>query len=336
MMALKVNAYGIAANAFHDYYQMGESMARKCCKCFNEAISTCKKLTNVFLCKMTKNDAKRIVELHKQKHGVAGLLGSLDCMHVICKNCPIALQGAFMGKEGCPTIVLEAMADFNLWIWHAAFGFSGSLNDLNIWENSLLPDDMVSGAFSMINFTFEVGGRIFDKLFFLVDGIYMEILHFARSISVPTGRDEKYYSSWQEAVRKDIEHAFGVLQCKFQIIAHPIKKWDELRIKQMVCACILLHNMMVPEHINNGNDEDAEDFHGMYDPVEDNNVTNEEGDSNTETDNEGEDDVEEGDNFFNDTANNENANNEESNSAIVAINDAAAQHVQQVEAEVVH
>jgi len=81
----------------------------------------------------------------------------------------------------------------------------------------------------------------------LVDGIYPEIARFARSISVPTGRDGKRYSSWQEAARKDIECAFGVLQCKFQIITHPIEKWDESRIKQTVHACILLHNMMVQE-----------------------------------------------------------------------------------------
>jgi len=107
---------------------------------------------------MTKHDAKRIVDLHIQKHGVAGMLGPLDCMHVVWKNCPVTLQGAFTGKEGCPTIVLEAMGDFNLWIWHAAFGFAGGLNDLNIWENSSLLDNMVSGAFSAINFPFEVGG----------------------------------------------------------------------------------------------------------------------------------------------------------------------------------
>jgi len=75
--------------------------------------------------------------------------------------------------------VLEAMSDFNLWIWHAAFGFAGGLNDLNIWENSSLLDNMVSGAFSTIDFPFEVGGWMFEKLFFLVDGIYPEILCFA-------------------------------------------------------------------------------------------------------------------------------------------------------------
>jgi len=54
----------------------------------------------------------------------------------------------FFWERRLPNIVLEAMADFNLWVWHAAFGFAGGLNDLNIWENSLLLDDMVSGAFS--------------------------------------------------------------------------------------------------------------------------------------------------------------------------------------------
>jgi len=91
MMALKVNAYGVAANAFHNYFQMGESMARKCCECFNEALSNCNELTNIYLRKMTKHDVQRIVQLHKMAHGVAGMLGSLDCMHVIWKNCPIAL-----------------------------------------------------------------------------------------------------------------------------------------------------------------------------------------------------------------------------------------------------
>ncbi len=72
---------------------------------------------------MTKNDTKRIVELHKRKHGAAGLLGALDCMHKTWKNCPITLQGAFTGKECWPTLMLEAMADFDLWLWHADFGF---------------------------------------------------------------------------------------------------------------------------------------------------------------------------------------------------------------------
>jgi len=45
---------------------------------------------------------------------------------------PGSIARCITGKEGMPTLVLEAMSDFNLWIWHASFGFAGVLNDLNI------------------------------------------------------------------------------------------------------------------------------------------------------------------------------------------------------------
>jgi len=40
LMALKVNVYGVAANAFLDYVQMGESTVHKCCRCFNEVVTS--------------------------------------------------------------------------------------------------------------------------------------------------------------------------------------------------------------------------------------------------------------------------------------------------------
>jgi Plant transposon protein len=61
-----------------------------------------------------ENDYFGPIPLHLQQHGVDGMLGSLDCMHVGWKNCPVAWQGAFQGKEKAPTIVLEAVADYNL------------------------------------------------------------------------------------------------------------------------------------------------------------------------------------------------------------------------------
>jgi len=230
-MSLKMNAYGVAANAFWDYFQMGESTACKCCECFNEAILQCKELTSIYLQKLTHADAKNFSNLHFSKHGIHGMLGCLDCMHVIWKNCPVAFQGAFQGKEGVPSLVLEAMADYNLWIWHAVFGFAGALNDLNIWENSSLLQDMVDGTMSTLDFEFTIAGKIFKKLFILVDGIYPEIARFVKTISVPTGCAQKTFAGWQEAARKNVERAFGVLQQKFQILCRPLEKWDEKWIK---------------------------------------------------------------------------------------------------------
>jgi Plant transposon protein len=97
---------------------------------------------------MTRNDLHWITDLHLHQHGVDGILGLLDCMHIGWENCPLAWQGDFQGKEVSSTIVLEAMADFNLWIWHAVFDFAGSLYDINIWEPSLLLKTFVDGTFA--------------------------------------------------------------------------------------------------------------------------------------------------------------------------------------------
>jgi len=189
-------------------------------------------LSAIFLQKMTKADAQRVAQLHFSKHGIHGMLGCLDCMHIIWKNCPVALQGAFCGKEGMPTLVLEAMADFHLWIWHASFGFAGTLNDLNIWDNSSLLDDMLNGTMAQLDFEFWIARRLFKKLFFLMDGIYPETAQFVKTISVLTGHAQMKFSAWQEAAWKNIEHAFGVLQQKFQILCHPMEKWDEKQIQK--------------------------------------------------------------------------------------------------------
>jgi hypothetical protein len=57
-------------------------------------------------------------------------------MHWVWKNCPVADQGQYSGKEKEPTIVLEAIATHNLWIWHAFFGLPGTLNDITVLDRS--------------------------------------------------------------------------------------------------------------------------------------------------------------------------------------------------------
>ena len=83
---------------------------------------------------MTRSDALRVSEMHFKQHGVRGLMGALDCWHWIWKNSPVGWQGQLQGKEGHPTMVLEALADCSLWIWSAVFGYPGTMNDINIWE----------------------------------------------------------------------------------------------------------------------------------------------------------------------------------------------------------
>jgi hypothetical protein len=52
-----------------------------------------------------------------------------------------------------PTIILEAVASQDLWIWHAVFGMPGSLNDINILDRSLIFAALAEGRTAPINYT---------------------------------------------------------------------------------------------------------------------------------------------------------------------------------------
>jgi Plant transposon protein len=51
------------------------------------------------------------------------MIGSLDCMHAYWKNCPMAYRLVYTGKEGKASLVLEAVADHNLFFGTQRVGF---------------------------------------------------------------------------------------------------------------------------------------------------------------------------------------------------------------------
>ena len=85
-----------------------------------------------------------------------------------------------------------------------------------------------------------------DYFYFLVDGIYPKWSVFVHTKQHPEpGSPEAYFASCQEAIRKDIERAFGVLVMRFDILNKPLLAWDVEDIKNIVDACIIVHNMIV-------------------------------------------------------------------------------------------
>jgi hypothetical protein len=100
LMALKVVAFGCSPMAFVDYFQMSDSTGRSSLLKFCKIVSNDESLNSVFRRNMTRSDARRVCQLHEKQHGVAGMIGSLDCMHICWKNCPVAWQGAQIGKSG--------------------------------------------------------------------------------------------------------------------------------------------------------------------------------------------------------------------------------------------
>lgn len=252
LLPLKTLAYGVPAHTFIDYFQMSKEFARSCCIEFDKAIRRC--YEHMYLKLPTALDLKRICALHKNVHIVDGLVGSLDCCHTFWKNCPKAWAGSYKGKEKKPSIVLEAVADYHLFLWHASYGYTGNLNDLTILSLSPLLDRMVDGTIHDLEkeagvVPFKIGRHQFNETFLLTDGIYPSYSRFVKGIKEPITVAEKRYTGWQEACRKDIERAFGVLQNTWQFIQRPILLHSLKDISQRVTCCIILHNMLVSDRV---------------------------------------------------------------------------------------
>jgi hypothetical protein len=267
MIAIKVLAYGSCVNSFRDYYQLGQTTALLAVQHFTTIIACSGNLRAKFLRSMSPSDAKRVEAMHFHQHGVRGMAGSLDCSHVLWKNCPVAHHGQFKGKEEVPTVIMEVACDYQLFAWHAVVGYAGTFNDINVWDNSLLHRSLIDGSFSQNDFEFEIAGTMFSCLYFLVDGIYPPLSRFVRPINVPTGKDECLFTAWQESCRKDVERFFGVLKKKFHCL-NGIRTWDLQQVIQIIYCCIIIHNMAVVERVAT-NAEDVESA-SFYDVVEDN------------------------------------------------------------------
>ena len=262
LLPLKSMAYGVPSHCFRDYFQMSESLAGKCYRKF------CKIVIKIYqfeyLRMPTAEDLKNISRLHKAVHGVEGMFGSLDCMHTWWKNCPVAWKGSYKGKEKRSTIVLEGACDHHLWLWHAAYGYAGTLNDINILNMSPLMDRILDGTMAELEkevVPFTIASEQFNQLFLLVDGIYPKLSRFVKAISQPIGKGPQGFTKWQESARKDIERAFGVLQFRWQCVSRPIHLMKLEYVSDMVTAAIIFHNMGVSDRVMGG------DVRARYNPA---------------------------------------------------------------------
>ena len=246
---LRLMAYGSSADSLDENLRMGESTILMCLERFTEGVIN--QFGEEYLRAPTARDIVGILRTSSER-GFFGMMGSVDFMHWEWKNCPKAWAGMYQGRYKKPTVVLEAVATQDLWIWHAFFGMPGSTNDINVLDRSSLFEDFVRGTSPRASFT--VNNREYGLTYLLADGIYPNWATFVKTISNPIGQKKKWFAKCQEAARKDVERAFGVLQARFRIIHNPCKLWNVDSMKKIMIAAIILHNMIIE-------DERAENDH---------------------------------------------------------------------------
>ncbi|XP_071726731.1 uncharacterized protein [Rutidosis leptorrhynchoides] len=119
--------------------------------------------------------------------------------------------------------MLEEVASYDLWIWHAYFGPAGSNNDINVLNQSDLFKELLEDRAPLCNFT--VNEKHFTKGYYLADGIYPDWATFVKSFKSMVEPKTSKFKRYQEAVKKNIERVVGVLQGRFAIIKSPARKF---------------------------------------------------------------------------------------------------------------
>ena len=210
--------YGLPTDATDEYIKIGESIAIESMKRFCRAIVEI--FAEQYLRTPTANNIARLLYIGKQR-GFLGMLGSLDCMHWKWKIYPTAWVGQYASRSGNPTIILEVVADYDLWIWHAYFGMPGTNNDINVLESSNHFSNLAKGIAPPAKYV--IKEKEYNMGYYLADSIYPKWATIVQTIHQPQGRKKKYFAMKQEACRKDVERAFGVLQLRFAIVAGPAR-----------------------------------------------------------------------------------------------------------------
>ncbi|XP_012833668.1 PREDICTED: putative nuclease HARBI1 [Erythranthe guttata] len=260
-VALRILVYRYPADAIDEYLKIAASTSSDTLKNFCRAVNAVH--GEEYLRRPNNADMVRLLKKAEQR-GFPGMLGSVDCMHWEWKNCPTAWAGTYSGRHGKPTIILEAVASYDTWIWHSYFGPPGVCNDFNVLYSSPIFNDVVEGLATNIRFT--INGRVYKQGYYLADGIYPCWSTIVQAIPDPQGRDKQLFTRLQEAYRKDVERTFDILQSRFEFITGPCRLWHNAQIGEVMKCCIILHNMIVEDNRNQEGDDFVE--HVQQQPVD--------------------------------------------------------------------
>ncbi|XP_065882256.1 uncharacterized protein [Euphorbia lathyris] len=113
---------------------------------------------------------------------------------------------------------------------------------LHIGEQRGFP---ANGIAPLANYVIE--SKKYNMGYYLADGIYPKWSTLVQTIREPRDQKKMYFAMKQEACRKDVERAFGVLQSRFAIVAGPVRYWCKQVLHDIMKTCIILHNMIIED-----------------------------------------------------------------------------------------
>lgn len=241
--AIRMLSRGCPTDAVDEYVQIGKSTAMECLERFAEGVID--KFGREYLRGPTSVDIQHLLQIGEDC-GFPGMLGTAGCMHWEWENCPPKwMRRLNHSDHGFATIVHEAVASQDLWIWHASFNVVGSINDICFADQSPLYTEVLKGQAPQVQFS--INKSQYNMGYYLANEIYPECNVFVKTIPFPRTEKERLFAQHQEEARKDVQRAFAVLQSRFPIVRGPIRYFERATLAKILQACVILHNMTVED-----------------------------------------------------------------------------------------
>lgn len=120
---------------------------------------------------------------------------------------------------------------------------TGACNDINVLHRSPQFANLANGETPSVEF--EANAHTYNMGYYLADGIYPQWATFVMPIANPQGNKELHFHNAQAAARKDVEHAFGILQAQFAIVRGLARCWDQKTLWRIMTSCVILHDMII-------------------------------------------------------------------------------------------
>ncbi|KAM1646798.1 hypothetical protein ACFXTN_007772 [Malus domestica] len=199
IVALRMMAYASPVDSMDETFGMSEST---CLDTFAEFCNTIIQLyKEEYLREPNQKDLNQLL-CKAEDRGFTGMIGSLDCMHWNWKKCHTGWQEGFSGRSRKPTIVLEAIALYDTWIWHAFFGVLGSQNDITIFGRSPLFNNLTEVKSPQLDYY--INGRQYNMGYYFADDISPKWATLVQAIPNPANDAKKWFTLQQEAYRNDV------------------------------------------------------------------------------------------------------------------------------------
>ncbi|XP_076902323.1 uncharacterized protein LOC143557038 [Bidens hawaiensis] len=164
----------------------------------------------------------------------------LQLYHKIFEEADSKRHQYHQGDHDGPTVILEVAASFDLWIWHAFFGTPGAKNDIAVINASPIFDRLTDGVSPDISFS--MNDVNYEYEYYLVDGIYTEWATLVHSFTCPVFQEKTRVGKQRH--RKGIR---CLLKKRWSIIRQPARFLQMDKLRNIMYACIILHNMILED-----------------------------------------------------------------------------------------